>query len=82
MTPRERDLFYFIKSNLIETGISPTFDEMRSVLGVASKSRISMLVESLIIQNRLRRKKGHGAARNLEIVQHCCPHCGKDLQNG
>ena len=42
LTRKQRELLKFIQEKLGETGISPSFDEMKEALGLKSKSGWSM----------------------------------------
>ena len=76
LTKKQRDLLIFIHSRLQETGISPSFDEMRDALDLRSKSGIHRLVASLEERGFIRRLPNR--ARALEIIK--MPNRGE--QNG
>ncbi len=67
LTQKQRDLLVFIHSSLQETGISPSFEEMRGAIGLNSKSGIHRLVKALEERGFIRRLAGR--ARALEIVK-------------
>ncbi len=67
LTEKQRDLLIFIHSRLQETGISPSFEEMRDAIGLKSKSGIHRLVKSLEERGFIRRLKSR--ARALEIIK-------------
>lgn len=67
LTEKQRDLLVFIHSKLQETGISPSFEEMRGAVGLKSKSGIHRLVQSLEERGFIRRLKSR--ARALEIIK-------------
>lgn len=66
MTKREAELLDFIKARMAETGIAPSFEEMRDALGFASKSGVHALISRLEQRGHIRRIKAH--ARAIEII--------------
>ena len=44
LTRKQRELLKFIQERLGETGISPSFDEMKEALGLKSKSGVHRLI--------------------------------------
>lgn len=68
MTPRQRDLFTFIKGYIARTGYSPSFEEMRVALGLASKSSIHTLISALRRDGFLARPSP-GSARSAVVVE-------------
>ncbi len=68
LTAKQQQLFDFIeKTRGIDTGVSPSFDEMREAVGLKSKSGIHRLVQSLTERGFVRQLKNK--ARALEIVR-------------
>lgn len=67
LTPKQQQLFDFIDKRISETGISPSFDEMREAVGLKSKSGIHRLVQSLTERGFIRQLKNK--ARALEVVR-------------
>lgn len=48
LTVRQRDLLNFIRKYIAEHGVTPSFDEMKQALGLASKSGVHRLVTALV----------------------------------
>ena len=67
LTPKQHDLLLFIKSRLDDTGVSPSFEEMKDALGLHSKSGIHRLIKALEERGFIRRLPNR--ARALEIVK-------------
>lgn len=67
LTPQQHKLLEFIQSRLEDTGISPSFDEMKDALGLRSKSGIHRLITALEERGFIRRLANR--ARALEIVR-------------
>ena len=67
LTAKQQQLFDFIEKSVSETGVSPSFDEMREAVGLKSKSGIHRLVQSLQERGFVRQLKNK--ARALEIVK-------------
>ncbi len=67
LTSKQHQLLVFIEDKLDETGISPSFDEMKDALGLKSKSGIHRLVTALEERGFIRRLPNK--ARALDIVR-------------
>ncbi|MGI8706187.1 MAG: transcriptional repressor LexA [Sphingomicrobium sp.] len=67
LTAKQRELLLFIHDRLAETGISPSFDEMREALDLKSKSGVHRLISALEERGFIRRLPNR--ARALEVVK-------------
>ncbi|OYX31286.1 MAG: repressor LexA [Caulobacterales bacterium 32-69-10] len=67
LTRKQHELLMFIHERLKETGVSPSFDEMKDALDLASKSGIHRLITALEERGFLRRLPHR--ARALEVVK-------------
>ena len=67
LTRKQHDLLIFIERHLRETGVSPSFEEMKDALGLRSKSGIHRLISALEERGFLRRH--HHRARALEVLR-------------
>jgi len=67
LTAKQRELLLFIDNRLNESGISPSFDEMREALDLKSKSGVHRLISALEERGFIRRLPNR--ARALEIVK-------------
>jgi repressor LexA len=67
LTSKQRELLLFIHERLKETGVSPSFDEMKEALNLASKSGIHRLITALEERGFLRRLPNR--ARALEVLK-------------
>lgn len=67
LTEKQRELLVFINSRLKETGVSPSFDEMKEALGLRSKSGIHRLITALEERGFIRRLPHR--ARALEVLR-------------
>lgn len=67
LTPKQHELLSFIHNRLEETGISPSFEEMKDALGLKSKSGIHRLISALEERGFLRRLPNR--ARALEVTK-------------
>jgi repressor LexA len=67
LTRKQHELLSFIDSHLRETGVSPSFEEMKDALTLRSKSGIHRLISALEERGFLRRH--HHRARALEVVK-------------
>jgi repressor LexA len=67
LTRKQHELLMFIHERIKETGVSPSFDEMKEALDLASKSGIHRLITALEERGFLRRLRHR--ARALEVVK-------------
>ncbi len=67
LTRKQHELLMFIHERIKETGVSPSFDEMKDALNLASKSGIHRLITALEERGFLRRLAHR--ARALEVVK-------------
>ena len=67
LTKKQHELLVFINARLQETGICPSFDEMKDALGLKSKSGIHRLITGLEERGFIRRLPHR--ARALEILR-------------
>src|SRR4029453_16677439 len=66
LTRKQHELLMFIHERIKESGVSPSFDEMKEALDLASKSGIHRLITALEERGFLRRLPHR--ARALEVV--------------
>ncbi len=67
LTPKQHELLLYVQRRLAETGVSPSFDEMREALDLRSKSGIHRLITGLEERGFIRRLPHR--ARALEILR-------------
>jgi repressor LexA len=67
LTRKQYELLVFIDNRLRETGVSPSFDEMKDALGLRSKSGIHRLITGLEERKFIRRLPHR--ARALEVLR-------------
>jgi repressor LexA len=67
LTSKQRELLLFIHQRIRESGVSPSFDEMKDALDLASKSGIHRLITALEERGFLRRLPNR--ARALEVMK-------------
>ena len=67
LTRKQHELLMFIHERLKESGIPPSFDEMKEALDLASKSGIHRLITALEDALRAAYKKTPGATRHAEV---------------
>ena len=67
LTRKQHDLLLFIHERLKESGIPPSFDEMKDALDLASKSGIHRLITALEERGFIRRLPNR--ARALEVLR-------------
>jgi len=67
LTAKQRELLLFIHQRIKESGVSPSFDEMKEALDLASKSGIHRLITALEERGFIRRLAHR--ARALEVLK-------------
>jgi repressor LexA len=67
LTRKQRELLQFIQERLADSGISPSFDEMKDALGLKSKSGVHRLITGLEERGFIRRLPHR--ARALEVTR-------------
>ena len=67
LTSKQRELLVFIRDRLSETGVAPSFDEMKDALDLKSKSGIHRLITGLVERGYLQRLPNR--ARALEVMR-------------
>src|ERR1700722_2566275 len=65
LTRKQHELLMFIHERIKETGVSPSFDEMKEALDLASKSGIHRLITALEERGFLRRLPPRAGAREV-----------------
>jgi repressor LexA len=67
LTRKQHELLCFIHDRLADTGISPSFEEMKEALDLASKSGVHRLISALEERGFIKRLANR--ARALEVVK-------------
>ena len=67
LTRKQHELICFIQDRLTETGISPSFEEMKAALDLKSKSGVHRLISALEEREFIRRLPNR--ARALEVLR-------------
>lgn len=67
LTAKQHELIRFIQTRLEETGISPSFEEMKAALDLKSKSGVHRLISALEERGFIRRLPNR--ARALEVLK-------------
>jgi len=67
LTKKQHELLMFINDRIAETGVSPSFDEMKDALNLRSKSGIHRLITALEERGFIRRLPHR--ARALEVLR-------------
>jgi repressor LexA len=67
LTAKQHELLLFINKRLNESGVSPSFDEMREALDLKSKSGVHRLISALEERGFIRRLPNR--ARALEVLK-------------
>tara|TARA_E500000331_G_C17165668_1_gene673712 strand:+ start:345 stop:551 length:207 start_codon:yes stop_codon:yes gene_type:complete len=66
MTPRQKNTLDVITDYINTNGYSPSYDDLKPLLGVASKSGVHRLVMQLVDRNKIKFMKYR--ARSIELI--------------
>jgi repressor LexA len=78
LTRKQHELLLYIDARLSETGISPSFEEMKEALDLKSKSGVHRLISALVERGFIRRLPNR--ARALEVLK--IPEANKPADAG
>ena len=78
LTRKQHELLLYIDARLSETGISPSFEEMKEALDLKSKSGVHRLISALVERGFIRRLPNR--ARALEVLK--IPEAKKPVEAG
>lgn len=67
LTQKQKELLLFVHTRMRETGVPPSFDEMKDALALKSKSGIHRLIMALVERGFIRRLPHR--ARALEVIK-------------
>ena len=67
LTKKQHELICFIADRLNDTGVSPSFEEMKDALDLKSKSGVHRLISALVERGFIRRLPNR--ARALEVLK-------------
>jgi len=79
LTKKQQQLLSFIDKRVSETGVSPSFEEMKDALGLKSKSGIHRLITALEERGFIRRLPHR--ARALEVIRSPSAEVGKKAKS-
>ena len=82
LTRKQYDLLVFIHQRLQETGIPPSFDEMKDALDLASKSGIHRLITALEERGFIRRLPNRARAMEVIKLPDAFPKAGAPAKQG
>lgn len=68
MTPKTKKLLDYIVEYNHQHGVSPSYDEMTTAMGLKSKSGIHRMVDSLISENYIERREGKN--RGIKVINY------------
>ena len=66
LTPRQLEVFKMIKEYVKQNGFSPSYEEIKQLLGYSSKSPVHSMIHRLIARGWI--KNGNGRNRSISIV--------------
>ena len=78
LTAKQHELLLFINERLNQSGVSPSFDEMREALDLKSKSGVHRLISALEERGFIRRLPNRARALTIQrsIVRSSARHSG------
>lgn len=68
LSPRQQEIFEFIRSVLDQRGVSPSYREIGTALGIGSTNAVSDHIKALMRKGFIERVGGRGAPRSLRLT--------------
>lgn len=79
MTERQRQVLDFVRDRIATDGISPSYQEIASRLGIKSKSCVKDIVDNLVARGHVKRN-GSSHRSLAPTTSNTCPHCGHRIE--
>ena len=77
LTKRQYEALCFIEQYCKETGMSPTYDEIRIALQLKSKSGVHRIISALSERELIHKRSDR--ARSISVIEKYCRVCGSLL---
>ncbi|MEZ4322459.1 MAG: transcriptional repressor LexA [Myxococcota bacterium] len=68
LSPRQQEIFEFIRAALDQRGVSPSYREIGSALGIGSTNAVSDHIKALVRKGYIERVGGRGAPRSIRLT--------------
>ena len=68
LSPRQQEIFEFIRGVLDQRGVSPSYREIGTALGIGSTNAVSDHIKALVRKGYIERVGGRGAPRSIRIA--------------
>ncbi|MCA9572484.1 MAG: transcriptional repressor LexA [Myxococcales bacterium] len=68
LSPRQQEIFEFIRGVIDQRGVSPSYREIGTALGIGSTNAVSDHIKALVRKGFIERVGGPGAPRSLRIT--------------
>jgi len=69
LSPRQQEIFEFIRSVLDQRGVSPSYREVGAALGIGSTNAVSDHIKALVRKGYIERVGGRGAPRSIRLTE-------------
>lgn len=68
LSPRQAEIFEFIRSTMDQRGVSPSYREIGGALGIGSTNAVSDHIKALVRKGYIERVGGRGAPRSIRLT--------------
>ena len=68
LSPRQQEIFEFIRSVIDQRGVSPSYREIGTALGIGSTNAVSDHIKALVRKGFIERVGGRGAPRSIRLT--------------
>jgi repressor LexA len=69
LSPRQQEIFEFIRTSLDQRGVSPSYREIGGALGIGSTNAVSDHIKALVRKGYIERVGGRGAPRSIRLTE-------------
>jgi repressor LexA len=69
LSPRQQEIFEFIRTVLDQRGVSPSYREIGTALGIGSTNAVSDHIKALVRKGFIERVGGRGAPRSIRLTE-------------
>lgn len=68
LSPRQQEMFEFIRTMIDQRGVSPSYREIGTALGIGSTNAVSDHIKALVRKGFIERVGGRGAPRSIRLT--------------
>ncbi|MCB9678587.1 MAG: hypothetical protein H6737_26025, partial [Alphaproteobacteria bacterium] len=69
LSPRQQEIFEFIRTVIDQRGVAPSYREIGTALGIGSTNAVSDHIKALVRKGFIERVGGRGAPRSIRLTE-------------